>query len=64
MHTKPIKLEKFLQISSPPKKLKNACYFYNKINSQGKIHLISYHYPNSIEGNFSEQLLTLVDDIT
>ncbi len=64
MHTKPIKLEKFLQISSPPKKLKNACYFYNKINSQGKVHFISYHYPNSIEGNFSEQLLTLVDDIT
>ena len=63
-HTKPIKLEKFLQISSPPKKLKNACYFYNKINSQGKVHFISYHYPNSIEGNFSQQLLTLVDDIT
>ena len=62
--TKPIKLEKFLQISTPPKKLKNACYFYNKVNRQGKVHFISYHYSNTIEGNFSEQLLALIDELT
>ena len=60
----PIKLEKFLQISTPPKKLKNACYFYNKVNRQGKVHFISYHYSNTIEGNFPEQLLALIDELT
>tara|TARA_B100000886_G_scaffold322635_1_gene265792 strand:+ start:144 stop:1709 length:1566 start_codon:yes stop_codon:yes gene_type:complete len=63
-NTKPLKLEKFLQISSPPKKLKNACYFYNKVNSQGKVHFISYHYSNTVEGNFPEELLALIDEIT
>ena len=62
--TKPIKLEKFLQISTPPKKLKNACYFYNKINNKGKVHFISYHYSNTIEGDFPDQLLDLIDEIT
>ena len=61
---KPIKLEKFLQISTPPKKLKNACYFYNKVNNQGKVHFISYHFSNTIEGNYSGQLLALIDEIT
>ena len=63
-NTKPIKLEKFLQISTPPKRLKNACYFYNKVNSQGKVHFISYHYSNTVEGNSPEQLLALIDEIT
>jgi len=63
-NTKPIKLEKFLQISTPPKRLKNACYFYNKVNSQGKVHFISYHYSNTVEGNSPEQLLALLDEIT
>ncbi len=62
--TKPIRLEKFVQISTPPKKLKNACYFYNKVNRQGKVHFISYHYSNTIEGNYPEELLALIDEIT
>ena len=51
----PIKLEKFLQISTPPKRLKNACYFYNKVNRQGKVHFISYHhsFTHRGEGNLS-----------
>ncbi len=61
--SKPIKLEKFLQISTPPKKLKNACYFYNKVDRQGKVNFISYHYSNTMEGNYPEQLLALIDEI-
>ena len=59
---KPIKLEKFMQISEAPKKIKNACYFYNKINNKGRPHFISYHYSNTIEGESSDQLLDLINE--
>ena len=62
MNLRPIKLEIFMQIAEAPKKIKNACYFYNKINSEGKPHFISYHYSNTIEGTHSNQLLDLISE--
>ena len=62
MNLRPIKLEIFMQIAEAPKKIKNACYFYNKINSKGKPHFISYHYSNTIEGSHSNQLLDLISE--
>ena len=61
-NSKPIKLEIFMQIAEAPKKIKNACYFYNKINSKGRPHFISYHYSNTIEGESSDQLLNLINE--
>ena len=61
-NSKPIKLEIFMQIAEAPKKIKNACYFYNKINSKGKPHFISYHYSNTIEGETTDQLLDLINE--
>ena len=51
-----------MQIAEAPKKIKNACYFYNKINSKGRPHFISYHYSNTIEGESSDQLLNLINE--
>ena len=62
INLRPIKLEIFMQIAEAPKKIKNACYFYNKINSEGKPHFISYHYSNTIEGTHSNQLLDLISE--
>lgn len=62
--SKPIKLEKFIQISKPPKNLKNACYFYNKLNQEGKPHFISYHYSNTIQGENTNHLLDLINEIS
>ena len=61
-NSKPIKLEIFMQIAEAPKKIKNACYFYNKINSKGRPHFISYHYSNTIEGESSAHLLNLINE--
>ena len=61
-NSKPIKLEIFMQIAEAPKKIKNACYFYNKINSKGRPHFISYHYSNTVEGESSDQLLNLINE--
>ena len=53
-----------MQISQPPKKLKNACYFYNKLNQEGKPHFISYHYSNTVEGEYPNDLLDLINEIS
>ena len=63
-NSKPIKLAKFMQIEEPPKKMRNACYFYNKLNNQGKPHFISYHYSNTIEGDSSPEFIDLINQIS
>ena len=63
-NSKPIKLERFLKIEAPPQKIKNACYFYNKLNKENRPCFISYHYSNSIEREFPDQLIKLINEIT
>ena len=53
-----------MKITEPPRKIRNACYFYNKLNSQDNPHFISYHYSNTIEGDSSMELIDLINQIS
>ncbi len=58
----PLKLLPFFTISLEPRKNKNACYFYNKIQD-GKVRWISYHFeqcPEILEKN--EVLQNLIEN--
>ena len=63
--SKPIKLFEFLKINPPSsEKIKNASYFFNGLNTKGESKFISHHFSDSFIENSTEDLKTLLEEIT
>ena len=59
-----LKLEPLIQISSSPRNVKNACYFYNSIYKNSAKFVSYHHSDNVIEGSEFKDTISIINSLS
>ena len=59
-----LKLEPLIQISSSPKNVKNACYFYNSIYKNSAKFVSYHHADNIIQGSEFKDTISIINSLS
>jgi hypothetical protein len=61
----PLEIVPFFQIRPGPETEEDACYFYNRIQDDGRVRLVSYHFEREAEfAAAAPELVSLIESLS